>query len=204
MRKRTTPFWLFALLALSLLSACGNQTRADTGSGYEGYVSANLDASYPDALPAATQLALGTLLLEGTDQAVTREQARALLPLWQALQGRRVQSSAESEALFRAIEQTMTYEQLQAIAAKRLTTQDLTAWLREHQPALPSVTPGGGGPYPELRATLRAGQGWSESAPWPQGTPSIRRTPGAGGRAMGSFYLLLDQVVKTLSERAGP
>ncbi len=46
-----------------------------------------LDTSYTDAAPAALQLLLGTLELDGSDQAVTRGQAAALLPLWQAYGG---------------------------------------------------------------------------------------------------------------------
>lgn len=203
MRKRIAQAIALGFPILLLVAGCAGQTAGSAASVSLNYTSPNLDTSYPDALPAATQLALGTLLLEGTDQAVSPEQARTLLPLWQALQGRRIQDPAEMQAVFRAIEQAMTPEQLRAIAGRRLTTEDLAQWMAEHRPALPQMTPGAGGPYPELRATLRVGQGWGNSGPWPQATPGARRTPGAAGRESGSFYLLLSSVVQLLSQRAG-
>ncbi|MGC8873927.1 MAG: hypothetical protein ACP5SI_05700 [Chloroflexia bacterium] len=203
MSKRILGWLVVGCVIAFLLESCAGGSPTVASTGYDSYTSPNLGTSYPNALPAATQLALGTLLLEGTDQAVTPEQARTLLPLWQALQGRRIQNQAEVEATFRAIEQAMRREQLQAIAAMRLTTKDLATWLEEHAPLLPPVTPGAGGPYPEWRATLRAGQGWSGAGPWPSGTPGARRTPGSGGRVMGSLFPLLNALVEMLSQRAG-
>lgn len=200
MWRRIALVLLLGLPVVFLVVGCAGQTPTSAASGY---TSPNLDTSYPDALPAATQLALGTLLLEGTEQAVTPEQARTLLPLWQALQGRRIQDEAEMQAVFRAIEQAMTPEQLRAIASRRLTTEDLARWMTEHRPAFPQVTPGTGWAYPELRATLRAGQEGGSGGAWWQATPGARRTPGAAPREAGSFYLLLNMVVQMLSQKAG-
>ena len=47
---------------------------------------------------------LGMLKLEGTEQAVTPDQAKALLPLWQAFQGGALQASAERNAVMAQIE----------------------------------------------------------------------------------------------------
>jgi len=45
-----------------------------------------LNTSYENAVSIESQLLLGTFLLEGTDLAVTAEQAAALLPLWSEMQ----------------------------------------------------------------------------------------------------------------------
>jgi len=88
-------------------------------------------ADYENALPANSQLALGTLWLEGTDNAVTPAQARTLLPLWQAIQNGALQSDAELNAVLKQIEGTMTTDQLAAIAAMKLGTEDVMAYAQE-------------------------------------------------------------------------
>ncbi len=106
------------------------------------------------------QLALGTILLEETDNAVTPEQAVALLPLWQSLQGG-VTAQAEAEAVLKQVEGTMTAEQLAAIAAMQLTQEDLQAWMQEQGLGTGGGFPGAGGDMSEekreaARATAQA------------------------------------------------
>ena len=155
--------WLIILtiIALTALAGCGGETPAPTAeeavavnvSADESgaYVSAALDTSYEGALPASNQLALGTLQLEETENAVTPEQAKTLLPLWQAIQGGALQSNTEINAVLKQIESQMTSEQLTAIAAMQLTAEDMGAWAQER----------GGGPefLPEAWATRQAERG---------------------------------------------
>jgi len=130
--------------------------------GSADYVSAALPAGYENAMPASTQLALGTLRLEGTPQAVTPAQAKTLLPLWQALQGSALQNQTEISAVLKQIEGTLTAEQLKAIAAMQLTQDDMRKWMDEHGiQSGPPGTPGPGGGPPgdmteEQRAAFRA------------------------------------------------
>ena len=159
---------VIATLVLTVLVGCGGgqgtSSAVDTG-GSETYVSKVLDTSYPDALNASSQLALGTLQLEGTENAVRPEQAAALLPLWQALRGG-VTVQAEMNAVLKQIEGTMSQEQLAAIAAMRLTRERLRTWMEEQGLGGP-----GGFPSP--------GSGQAPSAPG--GTPGSGQAPGAGG-----------------------
>ncbi len=124
---------LVFVLIVGVLVGCGGEETApesaDEGSG-ETYTSAALDTSYDGALAASSQLVLGTLKLEETANAVTPEQASALLPLWQALRGG-VTAQAEMDAVLKQIEGTMTQEQLAAIAAMQLTQEDLQSWMQE-------------------------------------------------------------------------
>ena len=153
---------LVLTLGAMMLVGCGGEEatpaaadEGDTG----GYTSAALDTSYADALNVRSQLMLGTMQLEGTEDAVTPEQAAALLPLWQSLQGG-VTAEAEVAAVLKQIEGTMTGEQLEAIAALQLTQGDMQAWMQEQGPNF------GGGPgqgdSPDARPTRQAEFGEGE------------------------------------------
>jgi hypothetical protein len=141
---------------------------AEEGSGEKTDTEVSLDASYPNALSVGGQLALGTFQLEGTENAVTPEQAAALLPLWQSLQGG-VMAQAEVDAVLKQIEGTMTQEQLGAIAAMQLTQEDLRTWMQEQGLG---TTPGEGMP---------PGGGMPPSG----GTPPSGGMPPSGGAPSG-------------------
>jgi len=148
------------ILAGMVLGGCGSRqaTPVTTSSGLgDTYVSKILTASYPNALMASSQLMLGTLKVEGTEQAVTLAQAKALLPLWQAFQGNVLQGSAERNATLAAIEGQMTPAQMDAIAALRLTQADLQAWAQGQGPM--AMGPGGPGTAPGTQATRQPGSG---------------------------------------------
>ncbi|MBN1953693.1 MAG: hypothetical protein JW900_01475 [Anaerolineae bacterium] len=202
--------WYFVAVAvifsLALLSGCGDSeeaTPAGQSGGFEWYTSETLDTSYEDALDASSQLALGTLELEGTEYAVTTEQATALLPLWQALQGT-VTAQEEVAAVLRQIERTMSDEQLQAIAAMQLTQESLAAWMEENGMEMPPPGSGGMGSSPGMpeeqqeafRATVQAGgggmgpgggQGIGDGTGWSEEQrETFRATMEAGGGGIGS------------------
>ncbi len=86
-------------------------------------------ASAGSGLSTATRLAVGTLKLEGTSQAVTASQAKELLILWEAYQSMsssETTAQVEVEALVSQIESALTAEQVQAIEAMDLTTQSVS------------------------------------------------------------------------------
>jgi hypothetical protein len=139
-------------------AAAGSAATAAGASA--DYTSAALSAGYENALPASTQLALGILRLEGTPQAVTSAQAKTLLPLWQAFQGSALQNQTERNAVLKQIEGSLTAEQVKAIAALRLTNDDMRKWMEEHgqqfgAPGAPG-TPGPGGGPPDMTDEQRA------------------------------------------------
>jgi hypothetical protein len=169
---------LVLVLPVALLAACARTESAQTTTnetGSDAYVSEALDTSYAGALSVSNQLMLGTLLLEETGHAVTPEQAKTLLPLWQALQGGGVTIQAEIDAVLKQIEGKMTQEQLEAIAAMQLTQEDLRAWMEEQGMGSggtpgPGGGPGGGGDMSDeerqaLRATMEAGGGFPGGPP---------------------------------------
>ncbi len=163
-----TRFSLTLLLTLTLFLASCSGT-ADPVSTGDTYLSPNLPADYEGALPVRNQLALGTLELNGTALAVTPEQARTLIPLWQALRSTQQsagEASAEVAALLTQIESTLTPEQLQAIADMQLTFEDMQTWASANgiQTGTGGGQPGQGqGMSPEARATKQAEMGVTSS-----------------------------------------
>jgi len=216
-----------------MLVGCGGRKESSaaalqnggTGSSDGSYTSATLDTSYPNALPAAMQLALGSLRLEGSEQAITPAQAKTLLPLWQALQGTALRNQAEINAVLRQIEKTMTESQLAAIAALRLTTDDLRAWMAEQGITPPASPPadatarGFGNLTDEQRAAIRATVEAGGQPPFGADNPfgnlteeqraALRATreagggPAFGGTGRGGVGPFLGPLIRLLTERAG-
>ena len=166
MRFQTVLISIVVLtLPVALLAACasGEPTQVVEEAVSSSYTSEVLDTSYVGALSVANQLMLGTLLLEETEHAITPEQATALLPLWQALQGGGVTIQAEIDAVLKQIEGEMTQEQLEAIAAMQLTQENLRDWMEEQGLGPGFRGPGGGMSEEEreaVRATMEAGGGF--------------------------------------------
>ena len=81
-------------------------------------------------MPAQTKLILGTINLEETDNAVTAEQAKELLPMFYVLQDLNESDTAaqeEKDGLVNQIQETLTAEQVQAIDDMSLSMRDVFA-----------------------------------------------------------------------------
>ncbi len=177
-----------ALLLILTLSACMASAQDIGGDPV------SLTDQYEGAIPVQLQLILGTFKLEGTELAVSGEQAGRLLPLWRALRSLSASDSAapeEIEALIDQIENTMSSGQIRTISAMALTREDILALASEMglggrpdgQTGGPQGGPPGGGfpgggpprggpgqgalgenLNPEQVATLRAERGGSSNA----------------------------------------
>ncbi|MGD9049233.1 MAG: hypothetical protein PVF77_14340 [Anaerolineae bacterium] len=235
---------VFLILAAGALAGCSGADQQEAGSEpageaqeaaapalaaamegeleAESYTSAVLVTSYEGALPAGSQLALGIFRLQDTEKAVTTEQARVLLPLWQAIQGGSLQGDTETNAVLKQIEGAMTADQLAAIAAMQLTRQDLGAWMQEQGVELgPGPGAAGGlGRFAEMseeereamRATRQAGGGGGLGQGRFAGMSEEERsnmrataeaggfTPGSpGGPAHGMLTVLAEPLVELLT-----
>lgn len=158
MKKIFLPIvFLFALLLASCSGTAATPPTSDT------YLSPNLPTDYEGALAVRNQLALGSLELIQTDSAISAEQAKTLLPLWQALRSTQQAggtAQAEVNALLTQIEATMKPEQLQSIASMKLTFTDMQEWATANAITMGGGTPGqGSGMSPEARATKQAAEG---------------------------------------------
>ena len=122
-----------------------NDEAADDGQQRRfGFDSQYLTTDYDGATSVNNQLLIGTLELEGTEQAVTAEQAAKLLPFWIALQSGAITNQAESNAVLKQIEGTMSEAQMQTIANLKLTNESIGEWAEANGVELPQGGPGGG------------------------------------------------------------
>ncbi len=205
--------WTLAIiLVISLVGCQGADPTAATEAGYTGLT------ERAGGLGGVNALALGTLALEDTEHAVTRDQARALLPLWQVVENGSLQGDAETQAVLKQIEGEMTASQLTAIEAMALTMDDMQTWLQERGLGMPA-------PTTERRAAPGNLQGLSEDEraqmreEFQNMTPEERATRmaemgveaqqgGQGGdRPSGAFggrqtNLILDPLITLLNQRA--
>jgi hypothetical protein len=137
---RNTWLILIGVLIIGTLVACGSTSdsaiavgSADPAEIGTGKV-ARLRDDYNDALSIQGQLAAGTLMLEETNLAIDETLATELLPLWQAMQSLSnsdTTAAVEIVAVLNQIQDTMTMEQVAAIAEMMLTEDSLTKMLEE-------------------------------------------------------------------------
>lgn len=127
-----TSFKLVCLFVLAaILAGCGNKTTATNSEDVE--------------MNTETILLVGTLNLKGTKHEVDAEQAARLLPLWQMYQSLISSDTAtqeEVDAVIKQIQKSMTSEQMDAIEAMDLKSEDVMAIMQELGLAM---RPGGDG-----------------------------------------------------------
>ena len=169
------------LLSLLLASCSGTADSASTSAvNSDAYVSPNLDVSYENALNARLQLTLGSLKLAETNSPITPDQAKVMLPLWQALLNMtRTGNSAQAEvnALLAQIEAALTPDQLMAIREMKMVSADIQAWGAANGVTTGSGTGsgqgGGSGMSPEARATKQAAEGVTSGANGSNGVSTV-------------------------------
>jgi hypothetical protein len=106
---------LYILVALPMLIVLGACAAKPAQAAQNNPAGANFDSA---TMPLEQKLAIGTLKMEGTPQAVTAKEATDLLPLWQAVKSLSASTNtapSEITAVYKQIEGVMTPEQTQAI-----------------------------------------------------------------------------------------
>ena len=171
---------LLLLIFTLLITACsGNASNsADPASGIPGGPAAG-------ELSTAMQVAIGTIKLDETDNAVTVEQAAELLPLWQTLQilyNSDTAADQEIDSLITQIQETMTDDQTQAITSLNLTRQDMMSIMQSQGMAAggaPNGNPQGGG------TSNNNGGGFGPGGGFAGGPPPDGGIPGGGQNFQG-------------------
>ncbi len=199
--------WIALIIFASLLTACGGATStaptapntSDNAATPTPLSATYLKIDYADATSVRNQVALGTLKLEGTANAVTAEQAKSLLPLWQAivaLSGTTTTAEEELTAVQNQIVAALTPAQLQAIGALQLTTTQLNAFYAEKGIVMPTPVPG---------VTKVPGSGSGVSSADKEATRTAATalgTPTSSGAGQAAKTLLFDTVIQLLTARA--
>lgn len=192
-------FRSLTLLALSasLLFACAPAAET-TPAAPTSIAGEYLTIEYADAANLRSQLAFGIMNLDGTSNAVTSEQAKTLVPFWQAviaLSGDTTTATEELTAVQDQIVATLTSKQLQSIAAMKITNADLSVFYAAYGIALPTPVPGvtkvpgsGSGKTEEEKAAAQAT------------AAALGQTTGTGQSAK---TLLFEKTIEYLLETAG-
>ncbi len=164
MKKSIFRIALFTLIAFSLVYACAPKVEVEIAP--TSLASTVLSIEYTDAANLRSQLAYGTLKLVDTPNAITPEQAKSMIPLWQAvisLSGDTTTATEELTAVQDQITAALTAEQLQAIAEMKITNAGLNVFYAEYGIVLPTPIPGvtkvpgsGGGKTAEEKAAAEA------------------------------------------------
>ena len=152
---KKTPLLAALIGLLFLLTACGSRGGSGTGFG------AGTGGSR--ALNSESKLALGTIKLEGTPQAVDPKMAARLIPLWQLLAQLDSSSSSapqEVNAVMDQIKTTMTPGQLDAINSMTLTQADIFTVFQEQAQGSGSAGSQGSGSTGFAGGNRRAGGGF--------------------------------------------
>jgi hypothetical protein len=237
--KKIIVTGLIAMVLILGLSACGgsagevisdagiNET-SEIGTSAEGAENPqDIRAGFSGDMPISSQLGFGTLLLEGTGNAVDPEQAVQLLPLWKAARSLSESDTVAEEeinAIFNQVKETMTSAQINAINEMQLTGEEITQMMED----LGFESGFGGGGFgnltPEQQATAQAaresgggfpgggfpggpgpggGQEFGDGnlSPEQQATLEARRAErgGAGARLA---LVFVDPLIELLEERA--
>ncbi len=155
--------FLILILLIAFVAACNSSTEEPASA-------ADADGAPPEfELAPEMALMMGTVRLDETEYAIDAAQAAELLPLWKALRSlseSETAATAEAEALVNQIQETMTAEQMDAIAAMNLSMQDLAAIQETLGIEGGSGGFGGGGEVdPELQATRQAARESGEAPP---------------------------------------
>ncbi len=197
--------WVILLSLAVLAAACGGTPAPATPRPAAPAAAASgLVDDYDDALSIRNQLALGTLRLEGTANAITAEQAASLLPLWQAhktLSASTTTATEEVAAVQDQISAALEPAQISAIAGLRLTNAMLQAYYVEigvtvEKTPEPGVTPQSSSLKdlsPEQREAAKA---TAQALGTPVGAGSGSATTSA------KKDVLLDNVIALLTDRA--
>ena len=168
--------------------------------------SAELSTSYENAASIELQLLIGTLKLIGTDQAVTKDQATALTPLWTNLQTLQqsmrpdpTQNNSDSQTqtdttaiqsqvdeAVKQIQSLMTSEQLQAIAGMQITQESAMTFMQELGMTMGGPGQGtGNGNMPQSPDGTPPAGGPGGDGPGGAGAPPGGGQPPSGGQPGG-------------------
>jgi hypothetical protein len=227
MKQKLLFITIATLIIVLALSACGSSAEEPTST--EGNnesspaESSSIDASsqsgfrpgigedFQDALPISAQLGFGTLLLEDSENAVDPAQASELLPLWKAarsLSESETVAEAELQAVFNQIEDTMTSEQISAIADLQLTGEEMAQLMEDLGLSFGFGGQGFGNLTPEQQATAQAARESGEGFPgggFPGGSIPGGGNPGGqgpGGQGFGGGNLTPEQQATMEARRA--
>jgi hypothetical protein len=167
MKKAVFALTLLAILAV--LVAC-SKTGGTTGT-----------SATSTSLSTVAELLVGTFKLEDTDLAVSSDQAKQLLPLWQTLQELSSSNTAATEEINAVVDQiksSLTSQQMDKITAMKLSQPDMLSIMSQA-----GVSPNGA----STTATPMVLNGLTSGGATQGGGPQGGDAAGGGGLPSGGF-----------------
>jgi hypothetical protein len=128
---RKNMITIFALALLAFSTACSGLQLPWNSQNADSAEQAGID---PAEMTVENRLAVGILILEGTDLAVSPEQAREQLPLWKAVRSlgsSDTVSPAELQALYDQVRESLSAGQIQQIEEMDLSRESLAALMED-------------------------------------------------------------------------
>jgi hypothetical protein len=198
-------FIILGVVLLLALAGCAAKTSAQANTGGN-------TANTPGAVTGGqfnnlqARMAVGTLSLEGTGLAISPDQAKQLLPLWQKVKSMETEGAtttpADLQAVYKQIETVMTADQIAQIQKMTLSQNQLQGLLTKYGV---QITPGAGF-NGGVQATPNADQLATRSA---RQTQNPNDGGGFGGGGNGNATLSPDQLatrtaLRTLTPGAFP
>ena len=125
-------------------------------------------------------MAVGTLKLEGSGEAIDAQTAAELLPLWQAvnsLGNSDTTSAVEMQAIYKQIQETMSAAQVQAIAKMQVTSQMAVQYALEAGMVSQVGAPSGDSAAAQASDSASSGQ---SGGGMPMGDPGMGGPPDGG------------------------
>ncbi len=200
------PMIVFTLLIASCSSdtAESEAVPPETDTTTTTLIADSWSIDYEDAASARSQLALGTLQLEDSDLALSKEQAVTLLPLWQALlalESSDITAPEELEAVQNQIILGMNDDQIAAISAMQITNLDLTTFYSDQGVVVstPSADSEGMGQNKDMTEEEREAYRATAEA---QGTP-VGESSGGSSSGQDRKNILTETVIAQLTELVG-
>lgn len=130
----TRKGYLIGLVCVLFLAACSGQQATQAASARASTGTQRSTTSSQFQITTEMRLALGTFLLEKTENAVTAKEAGELLPLWKAvksLTSSDTASTLEIQALYDQIQETMTSAQVQYIQQTEMTAETMRTVMQD-------------------------------------------------------------------------
>lgn len=201
--KKATLFTIMMVAILGLTAWGWSNSKSNSSTASSTTKTTTMDP--------VLELAVGTLRLEGTSQAVDKKLAIQLLPYWQLLDELNTSESTapqEVTAVVENIHGMMTEEQVKAIQDLKLTQSDLAAAVQDNGSAVDTttakiinvsqVTGGGGpagGPPPDAGGIIMDGGGPGFSSSSSQLDTSSSQASSTTATS------LIEEVIKLLEKR---
>jgi hypothetical protein len=192
------PRTLLLVIILSAVAISACSPAAPAASAPTSAAAAAIDITFADAASLRSQLAYGSIKLKDSPNAISPEQAKTLIPLWQALialSGDDTTATEELTAVQDQITQAMTSPQIEAIAKMKITNAELNIFYAQYGIVLPTVAPG---------VTKVPGSGASKTE---EEKAASRATAAASGLTTGTGMtaktLLFEKVIEYLQGISG-